>query len=282
MSGDYVFSGDEQVAVGKSNVSRSDKILKRVLFFLALILIVELIWLFGITPCMPFSRIDMRGLSNINGINEELVIIHSGLSPQSSFVNTNTRKIQKALESLYMVESASVKKRFPDSLLIEMSPRTAVAFFVAPANGRLTPVFLDREGVIFSIGAISDDLKAMVYRLPVISGLVFENLRLGVRLPEMLKPFFYDLERINAYNPDLLAGISEIRIHKKEYDGFELVLYPVHSQVRFRVGAELNEEVLRYMMLVIDVLNDQGAVTEEEIDFRTGTASYKIKEVTSG
>jgi cell division protein FtsQ len=51
--------------------------------------------------------------------------------------------------------------------------------------------------------------------------------------------------------------------------------------VRVRVSEDITEETIRYMFLMIDVLSAKNA-NIDEIDFRTGTATYKIKEAHSG
>ncbi|MDR1210992.1 MAG: FtsQ-type POTRA domain-containing protein [Spirochaetaceae bacterium] len=271
MSDNVFIAGAESARV------RSDKILKRLLLVLAIILAVELVWLFGITPCMPFNHIEVRGLPELGDAE---VIARAGIVSSSSFVNFNSAAAARALEELYMVGEALVEKRFPDTLRVILKPRRACAMAFAEYRGKVSPVFFDQEGVVFRIGAAEGELQALSERLPIISGLVFEGLKPGLTLPENLRPLLENLEGINARNPLLLSMISEIRIHKKLYDGYELVLYPAHAPVRFRVGPELSEETLRYIMLVIDVFKRQG-VEIDEIDFRTGTASFKPKEVRS-
>jgi cell division protein FtsQ len=257
--------------------SRSDKILKGLLMVLAIVLAVELVWLLGITPCMPFNHVEIRGLPELGDAE---IIARAGIASDSSFVNFNSQRAAAALEELYMVGEASVTKRFPDTLRIDIKPRKACAIAFAAYQGKAVPVFFDQEGVVFRIGAAGEELKALSEKLPIISGLVFEDLRPGIRLPEDLKPLLENLESVNSRNPLLLSLISEIRVHKKIYGGYELVLYPAHAPVRFRVGPELTEEMLRYIMLVIDVFRRQG-VEVDEIDFRAGTASFKPKEVRS-
>jgi cell division protein FtsQ len=102
-----------------------------------------------------------------------------------------------------------------------------------------------------------------------------------MRLPPEFTPFLAALDRIRLSAPELLGAVSEIRVHQRPYDGYELVVYPAHHPVRVKIGAELNEEGLRYMMLVLDVLASRG-IEADEIDFRTGTASYRTKEASSG
>ncbi len=98
-----------------------------------------------------------------------------------------------------------------------------------------------------------------------------------VVMPLFLNPLLADLARLRAQAPALLDSISEIRVVKRSFDGYELVLYPAYRSVRVRIGSQLNEDVLRYMMLLLDVLASKGIDTDE-LDFRTGTAAYRTKE----
>jgi cell division protein FtsQ len=90
----------------------------------------------------------------------------------------------------------------------------------------------------------------------------------------MYSTLFERLETLNKNAPELLAIISEIRINHRTYDGYDLTLYPAHKGVRVRVNEDITEETLRYMLLMMDVLSAKSQ-SIEEIDFRTGTASYK-------
>ena len=276
MSEEYVCA--DSVIPKKTAASlRSDKTLKLLLMILAVILGAELIWLFVVTPCMPFGNIRVSG---INGMPEELVFAQAGIATRTSYFNIDVRKAEASLALLPAVESARVVKQFPDRLQIELKGRTAAAVSLAMVHGRLCPVFLDKTGVVFKIGSASG--KEMGdFSLPVISGLVFENVTPGTRLPAIFEKLLRDIDRINNQHPELMAAISEIRIQKKAYNGYELVLYPAHKQIRILAGSELNEDMLRYMILAVDVLSvrDPGI---NEIDFRTGTAVYSVKEAFSG
>jgi cell division protein FtsQ len=101
-----------------------------------------------------------------------------------------------------------------------------------------------------------------------------------MRLPVLFQHFLTDLGRLYSSDPDLLGTISEIRVNRRPYNGFDLVLFPVHYPAKIRVGNEITADTIRYMLLLIDVFIKQGVVVDE-IDFRTGTASYK-KEISLG
>lgn len=256
-----------------------DKWLKRVLLVVAGILGVELVWLFGITPLLPLSVVEVSGIA---GLDKAAVLSQGGISPRSSFLTVNVEDVRKKLESLYLVESAQVVKQYPDTVRIMLEPRKITAMSLTEIDGRTQPVYFDRYGVIVKTGTGGGSLPVLPSAIPLISGFVFSGPVLGTRLPVMFEPFLSSLARINAASPELLTAVSEIRINRKTFGGFDLILYPVYSPIRFRVDADLDEDTLRHMILMIDVLSTADAVPVEEIDLRTGTASYTEKEASSG
>jgi cell division protein FtsQ len=303
MSGDFTYSGytgsvpadgggpatplrrqfpdsSEPVMPAKSSVPPGlEKGLKGLIIAAAAVLILELIWLLAVAPCMPLSKIDVIAFP---GIENTTVIAVAGIGERSSFISVNARAAEKALEGLYEIEDARVTKRFPNTVKIVLIPRSAVGVSLAHQNGRLVPVYFDRTGLVFKIGDAGDmDGSVLSPSLPLIGGLVFNPPILGMKLPAMFGPFLESLQSISDSAPELLTAISEIRINRKAFDGFDLVLYPVHNPVRIRLESDLNEETLRYVMLMLDVFASKNSELEE-IDFRTETASYKIKEASSG
>ncbi|MDR3167777.1 MAG: FtsQ-type POTRA domain-containing protein [Treponema sp.] len=277
MSGEYLFT--EEVLPPESAVpSGLEKILKRFIIIAAIILGAELIWLLLVSPCMPLSKVDVTGLPELD---KAAVLTAAGIGSQSSYISIDSRAVEKALESLSQVGSARVIKRFPDSVRITLEGRKAVALSLVPVKGRIHPVFFDREGVVFKVGTGWPEPETLSASLPIISGLVFDQNPLGTRLPPLFHTLFASIETIGNSAPELLAAISEIRINRKAYDGYDLILYPVHTSMRVRIEADLTEDKLRYVLLMIDVMAAQKN-SLEEIDFRSGTASYTVKEVSSG
>ncbi|MDR1949661.1 MAG: FtsQ-type POTRA domain-containing protein [Spirochaetaceae bacterium] len=269
--------GEEPVAEPARPTGKMDKWLKIFCIVVFILLAAELVWLFGVKISMPLAAVEVRG---IPGLDKAAVLAQGGIDSRSSFMTVNSRAVERALAELYQVESARVIKRYPDGLEIILKPRKAVAVSLLYINGRLFPVYLDKQGVIIKIG-ITGKAEALSPALPIVSGLFSELPVLGSRLPPLYESFFFRLEQLVVSAPELLAAISEIRVNKKVYDGFDLVLYPVHNPIRFRFEAELNEDMLRYMLLMIDVLISRGVIVDE-VDMRTGTASYVVKEASSG
>lgn len=260
----------------------SDKNLKRVLTALAVLLGVELLWLFGVRPCMPLSRFEVRG---VPGLDSSSVLAAAGIGAHSSFMTINRDAAESALSVLPMVRSAQVIKHFPSGVEIVLEPKSAAALAFLESGGRLRPALIDGNGVILSIGKEGIQAADMeTYKdgiLPVISGLPLENAFPGMKLSRIYGGLFRRLEEMAGESPQLLASVSEIRINHKNYDGFDLTVFPAHAPIRVRTGPDLNAETVKYMLLMLDVFSAR-ADEIEEIDFRTGTASYTLKEAYSG
>jgi cell division protein FtsQ len=244
-----------------------EKNLKRLIIIAAVIFAAELIWLFGVTPFVPFSTIEVQ---EITGLNRNDILSFANLNENSSFVSTNTKKVQDMLSSHILVDSATVIKRFPDKLSVFITPRQAAAVTLANNDSKQVLLFIDRRGVFFKKG---DDLQEA--GIPLLSG--FENPRLGMHLPAGLIPLVESLYELSRSSPELLSAISEIRIEQKDWEGFDLVLYPVHSSIRVRMENSLTEDGLRYMLLMLDVFKDSSE-KPDEIDLRSGMGSYRVKE----
>jgi cell division protein FtsQ len=272
--GDRNFAGRK---VDGRNPAKMDKWLIRLVILIAGILAAELVWLFGITPMLPLSVVEVN---NVPGIDRATLLVRAGIASHSSYFTVNTRQAEKNLEQLYQVESAHVIKQYPDTVQVFVERRRPAAHALVNSAGGVFPVYIDKHGMVLQVGGSGASIGASP-ALPIVSGLTFERLAEGMKLPAELEGFFGRLESINEGAPELFAAISEIRINKKAYNGFDLILYPVNSTIRFRVEPELNEDVLRYMILMMDVFASTG-VKVDEVDLRNGTASYVIKEARSG
>ena len=259
---------------GTASSKKIEKGLKRLLILAGIILIAQLIWLFGISPCIPFTTVEVRGFDGLDGV-QALAI--ANIAEGASYITVNAKDAQQRLASHHLVESARVIKRFPDRLSIFLEPRRAVAVSLAEIDGRQAFLCIDRHGVVFKV----NDNAAQAQHLPVLSGLVFENPSLGMRLPASLVPLLENISRIHDSSPELLAALSEIKINRKAYDDYDIVLYLVHSSIRIRLENNLTEDTLRYVLLMLDVFESRFP-KPEEIDFRSSMGSYKIKEAPSG
>jgi len=256
------------------NTNATDKLLKRILTLIVVVLGVEIIWLFGVSPCMPLSRITISG---IPGIDEAAVLSLAGIGQHSSYMTVNTSVSEQALLDMPEIRSAQVIKRFPNKVDIRLESRRAAAVVILERGGEVFPALIGGDGVLINMGGVLTNEK----NLPVISGLVLEGVYPGMKLPRIYNSLFGQLETLAEKAPELMAAISEIRINHKNYDGYDLTLFPAHKGVRVKLSDNISEETIRYMLLMLDVLSAKSE-SIREIDFRTGTASYFIKEAHSG
>jgi cell division protein FtsQ len=268
MSTEYYFEASD--ITKKKPSEKIEKGLKRLLVVAVVILTAELIWLFGVSPFIPFSTVEVNGFS---GVTRSQILSIAGIDDTSSYFSTNISVIKEKLSSHILVESAVVIKRFPDKLSIYLNPRQAAAVTLASINSKQVMIYIDRHGVFYKIE--NGDLREKT-DIPVISGI--ENARLNMRLPSALVPLVENLCEISVSSPELLSAISEIRIEKKAWDGYDLVLFPVHGGIRVRVENNLTEDTLRYMLLMLNVF-ETDVQHPQEIDFRSGMGSYKFKEL---
>ena len=265
-----IYTDGTMPAAEKSGSGNTWKFFRWFIVIGSIALGIELIWFLGVTPFKPFSRIDVYGFS---WYDQNSLLAFAGLTQDSSYIFTNAKETEERIASLPQIESVRVFKRFPDRLEINLSARKAAAFAFAESGGKTIPVVLDRQGVIFQIGntgqtdAYSD--------FPVLSGLAIEQPALGMRLPAKFFPLLEELDAIRINAPELLSAVSEICVDKKSPEGFDITLYLLNHKIKIRLS-DLNEELLRYSLLVADVL----AVREPDIDlidFRGAIASYYPK-----
>jgi cell division protein FtsQ len=248
----------------------AEKILKWVLIAAGAILVGELALVLLVNPSLPLSKVEITGIPELDS---RFVLARAGINKNSSYLSVNAHTVERRLKSLAIVESVRVVKHFPDSLSIILVGRRVAALSLAPIANAVTPVFFDRQGTVFMIGG--EGLEEAALSMPILSGVLNETPYLGMRLSATLNELFTNLETVRTDEPELLTAFSEIEVDWKAFDAYELILYPVHSQIRVRLGAELNADMLRYALLLLDVCRIKR-YDIKELDFRTGTAAYTI------
>ena len=269
MTTDYSCAQPVDRGTGAKSSKKIEKGLKRLLVIASIIFIAEVIWLFGVSPFIPFSNIEVHGF---DGFERAQILALAGIDDRSSFISTNVREVRERLSVNVLVESAIVIKRFPDKLSIFLTPRKAAAIALTTDGSRQVPMCIDRHGVFFKI-AEGDFHETQ--NLPILSGI--ENPMINMRLPPGLITLLDSISVISSSSPELLSAISEIRIERKAWDGYDLVLFPVHSSIKVRLENNMTEDVLKFMFLMLNVFESDFNLPQE-IDFRSGMGSYKIKE----
>ena len=97
-----------------------------------------------------------------------------------------------------------------------------------------------------------------------------------MKIPSKYKTLIEQISNIAATNKSYFASLAEICVIPKEFGNYELALIPAQSKIRVLTDRSLNEDALKYMMVVLDVVN---LLDEEvtEVDLRYGSVSCKIK-----
>ena len=270
---DFTYTPETSEVKAKS-ADKISKSLKRLFIIAGIIIAAEIIWLFGISPFIPFSTIEVYSFDTFQR-NDILKL--AGIDDTASFFSVNVNEIRERVSAHILVESAMVNKRFPDKISIFLTPRQPVAAALTTINGKQSLVYVDRHGVFFK----AEEKFPQDLNIPIISGI--ENPQVYMRLPAALVSLTESLSAIQASAPELLTAISEVCIERKAWEGFELVLYPVHSPIKVRIENNLTEDTLRFMLLMLNVFESSSLQSNgdkpEEIDFRSGMGSYRIREL---
>jgi cell division protein FtsQ len=244
-----------------------------VIITLTCILVLEIVFNFLVAPRLEIRQIKITTDTHIELTNRQIMDI-AGIDSHMFFYNVDVREMKTRLENYPAIREATVEKAFPDTLQISILGRVPIAIALVETQDATVPVALDKEGVIFQIGdSISD------WNNPVISGVKFPEVQLGMKLPEKLVTFLHDIEQVKQKKPVLLDVISEFRFVKKNNIGFEVLIYPRDYQVPVRVGSKVDQSLIKYILMVLDVVSQKEYYNNiAEIDCRTDEIVYRFKE----
>lgn len=242
--------------------------LKVIVGILALFLVLEIAFYLVYVPASSEVRLELRGAHSL-GLDELCAI--AGVTGTEKWFRFDTALTASRLAANPLFESVSVSRKFPDTIVVSVVEREAIAVSYGTKDGRTVPIEIDRNGVAFRIGSVP-----AASDLPLITGPQFDNPVAGQRLNPALRPLLSQIEALEKEKPALLSSLSEIKVVEKPYGGYDLVLYPVHASVRVRTDKALNEDAIQYMMLVLDVIGELK-LDIDEIDIRAGTVAYKVK-----
>lgn len=250
--------------------TRGKSLLKYVIALLFLFLLGNIVYYFLIIPFHAPAHIQFSGIDALLAADIKKAV---GLTGTEKWGHLNKDTLLRKIKNCPLVADAHVVKKYPDKVLIEIIERRPVCVLLATVGERTVPMEIDKTGTVFKVALTTDN-----YRLPIISGLSFQNIRAGMKVHKQLVPLFRELAILQKKNPALLGEISEMKIEQKKYGGFDLILYPVRSQIKVRTGSTLNDDRLQYMILMLDVIRKLDLSSKiEELDIRSGTASYRLR-----
>lgn len=270
---DVVFTDFEDFVTvsGSDKSEKKDKkvfLVKILVFVLAVLLFAELIISMVLVPCFSKPSITVSGLKSAS--QQEFTEL-LGSMKTSSWLRFDTQRAASLLSSVPYIDSVDVSKVFPDRVIVSVKERVPVAKTVINNGGRYISVQIDKNGVLFTGNRQKSDTD---YEIPLVSGLPVEKFREGMSIPANYRVLLDQIETVRSRSQKYFAAISEIQVVQKKYGNYELVLYPVHKHVRVLTDRSLNEEALKYMMVVLDVV-DSIEPDVSEIDLRYGSVSYR-------
>jgi cell division protein FtsQ len=241
------------------------------------------VFLLGRYAAMPLMTIRHIEVRSEVPLAEDQVLALSGIGAEEHWYSLPVAAIQRRLEAHALVRHAAVQKVFPDTVRLTLWARQPVALVLAEAGGRSIPVLVDGDAVIYKLGATSAELD-----LPVVSGLAVGQTGLGAVLPPAYAALFADLRALRERSPSLYGLLSEVRVvgsapagaepGSAPSAGSEIVIYLTCSPVAVRARGALDESLLKYALMVIDLLSKQGGMKDiQELDFRSGDVVYRTK-----
>ncbi|MCR4899826.1 MAG: FtsQ-type POTRA domain-containing protein [Treponema sp.] len=247
------------------------KIIKIVFGILCFFLVAELIIYKYVMPAFSSPKVTFSGqkLYSAEEIAEKLLPMNS-----TNWVNFSVSEAVALLSSEPGFDNVMIEKKFPDKIYINVVEREPVALTFVMDDGFSNPVQIDKNGVLFPV---KDKSIVDSNVIPIISGLPVEHMSGGMRIPSKYRPLIDQIYKISSLGKNYFAGISEICVLPKDTGNYELELIPSQSKVKVLTDRSLNEDALKYMMVVLDVVNKLGTEEVSEIDLRYGSVSCKIR-----
>ncbi len=234
----------------------------------------------GLSFVLPeVTRVAKVSIQGMRTVSEAEVLQALDLGPELNLFNADIGAMESRVLANPKIERASIRRIFPESLSVDLVERSAIACVLVTEELGMRSIAIDASGVAF---AYLDQIEDRV-DLPVLSGIRFENFQPGQSLPGFLLPLLSDIAELKKLDPSPLSAFSEIKVEKISDSDAEILLYPTGKAIPVRMPARLRAADLNSALLVLDILEARkGAQDVEEVDFRTGTIVYRIKEAQAG
>ncbi|HWP67829.1 MAG TPA: FtsQ-type POTRA domain-containing protein, partial [Rectinemataceae bacterium] len=129
---------------------------------------------FSVPEVTRISKVSVRGMTNIT---EAEVIDALMLAPDINLVNADIPAMESRILSNPKIAKVHIGRSFPDSLVIDLAERKAVACVLVAEEIGTKSIAIDEEGVAFAyMDSIVSEKK-----LPVLTGIRFERFAPGQR-----------------------------------------------------------------------------------------------------
>ncbi len=262
------FLSDDMDSASDGKIERKIKFIKTIFCVLCFALLCELVIYKYIMPSFSSPKVTVTGQKDYSA--EEIARL---LLPMNSttWFDFDVDQAVALLSSEAGIDHVVVEKRFPDKIFVNVSEREPVAVTFVMDKGSTKPVQIDKNGVLFP----GKNNPAAEAALPIVSGLPVEYMSKGMRIPSKYRPLIDQISKISELPQHYFASISEICVLPKDSGNYELALIPSQSKVKVLTDRALNEDALKYMLVVLDVVNQIGTDNEvAAVDLRYGSVSY--------
>ncbi len=264
-------NAEQRRADGQMGAQKPDRLIMaaKIFFFIfAFIAALELAVYKFLKPLTASPSLHIAGLKTYTE-KEIREILHP--MERLSWFDFNVDSAASVLESMAAIDYVSVRKIFPDKIVIEIKEREPIAMTFVTENGRSVAVQIDENGVLFPQRISAQGGGGS---LPILSGLPLDHFTEGMRIPSKYRALVEQISDIRKSRLKYFAAISEICVIPKEYGNYELELIPSVTKVRVRTDRALSEAALKDMMIALDILKvtDTDGI---ELDLRYGSVSYR-------
>ena len=265
------FLSDDYDGTSDGKTEKKIQFIKVIFCVLCFALLCELVIYKYVMPSFSSPKVTVTGqkLYSAEEIARMLLPMNS-----TSWFDFDVNQAVAILSSEAGIDHVSVEKRFPDKIYVNVAEREPVAVTFVMENGRTSPVQIDRNGVLFPPVHFESSEKEP---LPIVSGLPVEYMAKGMRIPVKYRPLLDEIARLSSLPQRYFASVSEICVLPKDSGNYELALIPSQSKVKVLTDRALNEDALKYMLVVLDVVNQIGADVCE-VDLRYGSVSYRTRQ----
>lgn len=271
---------ERPVAGMAASGSAYDRIYRIAKIFLVVVTLGLATILAAIFVFLPATEIRSIGISGAISLTDAEILAWGNIPAKASWFSVDTGVLAQSLQRNPRLAQVTVSRHFPATLSIVVEERQPLAVVHAyDSRGRLKAHCVDAQGVVFA--PYDPAMSAEI--LPVLSGLEIRGLQYGMSLGSRFNGLLASLDNLRRTQPALLQAISELRIVDLNDAGLEMLLYPVHYPVPVRLKPVLSPDLIKSILLVLDVVDGRGLIpTIQELDFRTDTYVYRIKEAVSG
>ena len=264
---DYFLVDSDDSAEQESKTEKKIKIIKVIFCILCFALLCEFVVYKYIMPSFASPKVTVTGQKNYSA--EEVARMLLPMN-SSTWFDFDVNQAVALLSSEAGIDHVVVEKKFPDKIFVNVTERDPVAVTFIMDHGRTAPMQIDRNGVLFPPKKSS---AAESEILPIVSGLPVEYMTKGMRIPSKYRPLIDQIAKISELPQHYFASIAEICVLPKVSGSYELALIPTQSKVKVLTDRALNEDALKYMIVVLDVVNQIGSDVAE-VDLRYGSVSY--------